>query len=139
MTDPITVEAHVPVPPEQAWAAYTDAKAVTRWNFASSDWCCPSAQIDLRVGGRHVARMEAKNGSMGFDFEGTYEEVDAPSALTLRLDDGRCARTTFEPEGGGTCVRTKFEADATQPAEMQRDGWQAILDNYATYVSEMLT
>ena len=72
---------------------------------------------------------------MGFDMAGTYEEVDAPRALTLRLDDGRRARTTFEAEGDGTRVRTVFDPEATNPAEMQGDGWQAILDSYATYVT----
>lgn len=136
MTDQITVETRVAVPPERAWASYTDPDAITQWNFASADWCCPSAKVDLREGARHVARMEAKDGSMGFDFEGTYEEVDAPSVLTLRLDDGRLSRTTFEADGAGTRVRTVFDSDPTHSAKMQRDGWQAILDNYATYVTQ---
>lgn len=136
MTDQITVETVVAVPPERAWCAYTDPDAITQWNFASPDWCCPSAKVDLREGGRHVARMEAKDGSMGFDFEGTYEEVDAPSALTLRLDDGRLSRTTFDADAGGTRVRTVFDAEATHSADMQKDGWQAILDSYATYVAQ---
>ena len=136
MTDQITIETHVAVPPDRAWAAYTDTDAITQWNFASLDWCCPSAQVDLREGSRHVARMEAKDGTMGFDFEGTYEEVVASSALSLRLDDGRLSRTTFEPVAGGTRVRTVFDADATHSAEMQRDGWQAIFDNYAAYVAQ---
>ncbi len=136
MTDQITVETHAAVPPEQAWAAYTDPDAITRWNFASSDWCCPSAQVDLREGGRHVARMEAKDGSMGFDFEGTYEEVAPHASLALRLDDGRLSRTTFDADAGGCRVRTVFDADGAHSAELQRDGWQAILDNYATYVAQ---
>jgi uncharacterized protein YndB with AHSA1/START domain len=105
-----------------------------QWNFASPDWCCPSARVDLRAGGTHSVRMEARDGSMGFDFEGVYEEVDAPNALTLRLGDGRAARTTFEAEAGGTRVRTVFDPEAENPLEMQRDGWQAILDNYVAHV-----
>ena len=136
MTDPVTIETHVPVPLERAWVAYTDAEAITHWNFASPEWCCPSAQVDLRKGGRHIARMEAKDGSIGFDFAGTYEEVDAPFALSLRLDDGRLSRTTFEHRGDGTRVQTVFDPDASHPAGMQRDGWQAILDNYAAYVGQ---
>ena len=136
MTDPIKIETHVPVPRELAWAAYTEADAITQWNFASPEWCCPSAQVDLRKGGRHIARMEARDGSMGFDFEGTYEEVDAPSTLSLRLDDGRLSRTTFEPKEDGTRVQTVFDPDASHPADMQKDGWQAILDNYAAYVAQ---
>ena len=134
MTDPIIVETHVPVPPQAAWDAYNNAAAIMQWNFASPDWCCPNAEVDLCKGGRHLARMEARDGSMGFDFEGTYESVDAPAALTLRLDDGRLSRATFQAEDGGTRVRTVFDPEPAHPVDMQRDGWQAILDNYASYV-----
>ena len=135
MTDTITVETHVPVSPEVAWDAYTSPEAIMQWNKATPEWCCPAAEVDLREGGRHVARMEARDGSMGFDFAGTYEEVNAPHALTLRLDDGRRTRTTFEAEGDGTRVRTVFDPEPTNPAEMQRGGWQAILDSYAAHVA----
>ena len=135
MTTPITITALVPVAPAAAWAAFNDPKAITQWNQASPDWHCPSASVDLRVGGRHVARMEARDGSFGFDYEGIYEEVDAPNALTLRLDDGRRARTTFVPEGAGTRVTTMFDPEGSNPAEMQRAGWQAILDSYAAHVA----
>lgn len=131
----ITVAVTVPVPPEQAWSLYTDPHSVTKWNFASNDWHCPSAEIDLRVGGRHKARMEAKDGSFGFDFEGTYSEVDAPRSLTLVLDDGRASTTTFEPASGGTRVETIFDADAEHSPDMQRQGWQAILNNYGKLAS----
>ena len=135
MTDSITVETRVPAPPESAWAAYTDPDAITRWNFAGPDWCCPRAEVDLRPGGRHVARMEARDGSMGFDFGGTYKEVDPPHTLVLELDDGRLSRTTFAPDGDGTLVRTVFDPEASNPVELQRDGWQAILNNYAAHVT----
>ena len=134
MAEPITVEIQVPVSPDVAWHAFADPDAITQWNFASPEWCCPSAEVDLRPGGRHKARMEARDGSMGFDFEGTYESVDQPDALVLRLDDGRLSRTTFEAQDGGTRVRTVFDPDTSHPAEMQREGWQAILDNYAAHV-----
>jgi uncharacterized protein YndB with AHSA1/START domain len=130
----IAIETHVPAPPDVAWRAFTSPDAIMQWNFASPDWCCPSARVDLRAGGTHSVRMEARDGSMGFDFEGVYEEVDAPNALTLRLGDGRAARTTFEAEAGGTRVRTVFDPEAENPLEMQRDGWQAILDNYVAHV-----
>ena len=126
----ITVATTVPVSPEQAWELYTDPKEVTRWNFAIDEWHCPSASIDLKVGGIHKARMEAKDGSFGFDFEGTYSEVDAPCSLTLVLGDGRRSRTTFQPLVDGTLVETTFDAEAENSVEMQRDGWQAILNNY---------
>ena len=136
MRDPITIEARVDVPPEAAWRAYTAPEAIMSWNHASPDWHCPAAEVDLRRGGRHWARMEARDGSVGFDLTGTYEEVDAPRALTLRLDDGRRARTTFELHGNGTRVRTVFDPEGTNPIEMQREGWQAILDSYAAYAGK---
>ena len=132
-SDTITVQTFVSAPPEAAWAAFTDPDAITQWNFASPDWHCPSASVDLREGGRQSARMEARDGSMGFEFGGTYEEVDAPNALALLLDDGRLSRTTFEAAEDGTRVSTTFDPDGTAPAEMQRDGWQTILDNYKRY------
>lgn len=131
----IYVATTVPVSPERAWELFTDPDHVTQWNFANDDWHCPSASIDLRVGGTHKARMEAKDGSFGFDFEGTYEEVEAPHALTLVLGD-RKARTTFEPVPGGTRVETNFDAESQNPVEMQRAGWQAILDNYRKHAEQ---
>lgn len=139
MTRQITVETHVAAPPDRAWRAFTTPAAITEWNFATPDWCCPSAEVDLRVGGAYSARMVARDGSMGFDFAGTYDEVEPERALTLRLLDGRYARTTFETEAGGTRVRTVFDPESENPAEMQRDGWQAILDNYAAYVRRIRT
>lgn len=135
MTTAITIETLVPVPPAVAWAAFTSPDAITQWNQASPDWHCPWAQVDLRPGGRHVARMEARDGTMGFDLSGTYVLVDAPNALTLRLDDGRTAHTRFVAEQGGTRVTTAFDPETTNPVEMQRDGWQAILNSYAAHVT----
>ncbi len=133
----ITVSTTVPITPERAWQLYTDPREVTHWNFASDDWHCPSASVDLRVGGTHTARMEAKDGSVGFDFEGRYVEVDAPRSLTLMLGDGRKSRTTFHPVDGGTIVETTFDAEAENPLEMQRDGWQAILNNYRKHAEQV--
>lgn len=136
MTEQITVETHVPISPEQAWAAHTEPDAITQWNFASPDWHCPFAEVDLRVGGRHCARMEAKDGAFGFDYEGVYENVDAPNTFVLRLGDGRRVETVFIAETGGTRVRTVFDADTQAPIDMQRDGWQAILDNFAAFARD---
>ncbi len=134
MAEKITIRTHVPVTPELAWDSFNTPDAITQWNFASDDWCCPSAEVDLRVSGRHVARMEAKDGSFGFDYAGTYEEVVPHSVVTLRLDNGRKTRTTFTESDEATEVQTTFDADPSQPTEMQRDGWQSILENYAAYV-----
>ena len=130
----VTVATTVPLSLERAWDAYTDPNAVTQWNFANDQWHCPSASVDLRVGGTHKARMEAKDGSFGFDLEGTYTEVDKPNSLTLVLADGRKSRTTFEHSCNGTLVRTMFDAETEYPVEMQSEGWQAILNNYQKYV-----
>jgi uncharacterized protein YndB with AHSA1/START domain len=135
-TQEITVEALVPVPVDRAWAAFTTPADITQWNFASDDWCCPSAEVDLRVGGTYKARMEARDGSFGFDFEGLYEEVEPGRALTLALGDGRKARTTFAPSGDGTRVTTVFDAETQHSIAMQRDGWQAILDNFASHLGQ---
>ncbi|MBO27780.1 MAG: activator of HSP90 ATPase [Rhodobacteraceae bacterium] len=131
---PIRVETFVNAPIEEVWHAYTTPEHITRWNFASADWCCPRAEVDLRPGGRQSARMEAKDGSMGFDFGGTYEEVMPPEALTLILDDGRKSRTTFEAKTGGTLVTTLFDPEDEHPEDLQRDGWQAILDSFKSHV-----
>ncbi|MDW4500318.1 SRPBCC domain-containing protein [Sulfitobacter sp. D35] len=135
MSEEVTINTTVISSPERAWQAFTSADAITEWNHASPDWHCPRAEVDLRKGGKHFARMEARDGSFGFDFTGIYDEVDPPHALTLRLDDGRRARTTFEADGDRTRVQTVFDAETMNPVEMQRDGWQAILDSYAAYVA----
>jgi uncharacterized protein YndB with AHSA1/START domain len=133
-TRKITIDTTIAAPVEEVWRAYTTPADITQWNVASDDWCCPRAEVDFRVGGTHKARMEAKDGSFGFDFEAIYDEVDPPKAITLAMDDGRTARTTFEATGTGTKVTTVFDAEAQNPIEMQRDGWQAILNNFRRHV-----
>lgn len=130
----ITISTVLKAPVERAWQAYTAPAEITQWNFASDDWCCPSADVDLRVGGAYRARMEAKNGSFGFDFAAVYGEVDPYKAITLTMNEGRKARTTFESIGEGTRVTTTFDAEEQNSLEMQRNGWQAILDNFRKYV-----
>jgi len=132
----ITIEALVAGPPEKVWRLYTDPEHITGWNFASDDWCCPSADNDLRVGGLYRARMEAKDGSFGFDFEATYDEVKEPELLSYTIADGRPVTTRFEATDGATKVTTTFEAEGQNPAEMQRAGWQAILNNFKRYAEQ---
>lgn len=135
MTNPkITIATTTSASVERAWQAFTTPADIICWNFASDDWCCPSAEVDLRVGGAYKARMEAKDKSFGFDFEAIYEEIEQHKALTLRMGDGRRARTTFEAAGTGTKVTTVFDAEAQNPLEMQRSGWQSILDNFQRHV-----
>jgi uncharacterized protein YndB with AHSA1/START domain len=133
----ITVATEVPLTASRAWQVYTDPNEIIQWNFANDDWHCPKASADLRVGGKHSARMEAKDASFGFDFEATYTEVDAPRALAMVLGDGRQCRTTFHPSGIGTRVETTFDAETENSIEMQRDGWQAILTNYRKRAEQM--
>jgi uncharacterized protein YndB with AHSA1/START domain len=130
----ITVKTTVAAPVEEVWSAYTTPEDITQWNFANDDWCCPRAEVDLHPGGKQTSRMEAKDGSMGFDFEGTYEEVEPNEALTLVLDDGRKSRTTFAETGGKTHVATTFDAETQNSVEMQRDGWLAVLNNFKAHV-----
>jgi len=135
MTPPqIVVSATIASPIERVWAAFTSPADITQWNFASDDWCCPSAEADLRVGGNYKARMEAKDGSFGFDFEAIYSEVAIQDSITLAMLDGRTARTTFETKPAGTVVTTSFDAETQNPVDMQRDGWQAILNNFKRYL-----
>lgn len=132
-TEKITIDAKVDAPVETVWARYTDPDHITRWNFASDDWCCPSASNDMQVGGKYSARMEAKDGSFGFDFEAIYTDITPERSLTYRLDDGRMVTTTFEPIGGQTQVTTVFDAETENDVEMQRGGWQAILNNFKAH------
>lgn len=129
----ITIEAHVAAPPATVWQRWTAPEHITRWNFASDDWCCPRAENDLVIGGTYRARMEAKDGSFGFDFEAVYDLVDPGRALAYTMADGRRAETRFEAEDGGTRVTTVFDAESENPVAMQRDGWQAILNNFKAY------
>lgn len=134
MTFPkITITALVDAPLAKVWRYWTEPEHITQWNFASDDWCCPRATNDLRVGGTYTARMEAKDGSFGFDFGGDWFDVTEGKSLGLKMGDGRSARTTFTPEGTGTRVTTVFDAEGTHPLEMQRDGWQAILNNFKAH------
>lgn len=129
----ITIEAVVAATPNKVWETWTDPKHITKWNFASDDWQCPSASNDLKVGGKYVARMEAKDGSFGFDFEAIYDEVIDQKKISYTMGDGRQATTRFEDLGGKTKVTTTFDAEGTNPEEMQRAGWQAILNNFKKY------
>jgi uncharacterized protein YndB with AHSA1/START domain len=130
----ITVEAWVRAPLDAVWRAWTDPDDIVRWNAASEDWHTTSATVDLRVGGTFSSRMEAKDGSMGFDFEGTYTEVVPQERLAYAMEDGREVLVEFRSEDGGVRVRESFDAEETNPAELQREGWQAILDRFAAYV-----
>jgi uncharacterized protein YndB with AHSA1/START domain len=129
----ITVETLVNAPLEKVWHAYTNPEDVKHWNFASSDWHCPSASGDLREHGKFCSRMEAKDGSMGFDFEGTYTKIVPLERIEYAFGD-RFATVEFKPESQGVRVRVSFDVETTFSIEQQREGWQAILNSFAKHV-----
>lgn len=130
----ITVQNTIQAPASKVWGCWTSPVHIVNWNNASDDWHTPHAENDLRVGGQFLYRMEARDGSASFDFAGTYDEVEQPRHIAYTLEDGRKVRVTFEEKDGTTKVSETFDAESTHSAEMQRDGWQAILDNFKKYV-----
>jgi uncharacterized protein YndB with AHSA1/START domain len=129
----ITVKSSVNAPVSKVWDYWNAPEHITKWNSASPDWHTPKSENDLRVGGRFTARMEAKDGSFGFDFGGTYDEVVPHEKISYTMDDGRKTNIKFVAEGNGTQVVETFEAESENPIEMQQGGWQAILDNFKNY------
>ncbi|AHM59631.1 Activator of Hsp90 ATPase 1 family protein [Flammeovirgaceae bacterium 311] len=129
----LTVAATINAPVEKVWKLWTEPDHITKWNNASDDWHTPRAENDLREGGKFLSRMEARDGSMGFDFEGVYQEVEPYQLLTYTLLDGRQVKIKFDAQDDKTTVTESFEAENTHSLEMQQDGWQAILDNFKKY------
>jgi uncharacterized protein YndB with AHSA1/START domain len=129
----ITVEAVVKAPLETVWSAWVTPADIMAWNAASDDWHTTASTVDLRVGGAFSSRMEARDGSGGFDFAGTYRRVE-PMALIESEFGGRILTVTFAETAHGVTVREVFDAEETNPAEMQRQGWQAILDRFKAHV-----
>lgn len=132
----ITVESTVKAPVEKVWKFWTTPQHITKWNNASDDWHSPFAENDLRVGGKFLSRMEAKDGSVGFDFGGVYDEVKANERIDYTMSDGRKVIVNFTSDGNQTRVVETFDAEDTHSIEMQKGGWQAILDNFKKYVEE---
>lgn len=136
MDTTIQIEASVKAALPKVWKYWTEPTHITKWNFATPEWHCPSATNDLNVGGKYSARMEAKDGSFGFDFEAIYDEVALQKKLTYIMSDGRKVTTNFEPLGDTTKVTTIFIAETQNPVEMQKQGWQSILNNFKKYTEE---
>lgn len=132
----VTVQAVVKAPIEQVWSYWTEPEHITNWNQASEDWHAPRAENDLRAGGKFLTRMEAKDGSMGFDFFGVYDEVKLHELITYTLEDGRKVEITFVDLGGETKVVETFDAESTHPVEFQQAGWQAIMNNFKQYTEQ---
>ncbi len=129
----IRVETNVAAPISAVWKAYTTPADITQWNAASDDWHTTAASVDLREGGVFSSRMEAKDGSMGFDFTGTYTRIIPHKLIEYAFGD-RTAQVEFEPHPNSIAIRVTFESESTHSIEQQRSGWQAILNNFARYV-----
>lgn len=129
----ITVESVANAPIARVWSAYTTPEDIKQWNAASSDWHTTAAAVDLRVGGAFTSRMEAKDGSMGFDFAGTYTKLVPEKLIEYSVGDRQVVVEFISSEKAVT-VRTTFDAETTHSIDQQRDGWQAILNNFAKYV-----
>jgi uncharacterized protein YndB with AHSA1/START domain len=134
----INISATVNAPVEKVWECWTEPEHIKKWNNASEDWHTPVAENDLRVGGKFLSRMEAKDGSFGFDFGGVYDEVKLNEVIAYTLGDERKVRITFTDQGDKTEINEAFEAEETNSIEMQKSGWQAILDNFERYTESQV-
>lgn len=133
----ITVANIIQAKVSKVWEDYNSPESITKWNQASPDWFCPSAESDLRVGGKFSSRMEARDGSAGFDFWGTYDEIITNQLIKYTLGDGRSATITFEPlSEDQTEVTVEFDPESENTIELQRGGWQAVLDSFKKYVEQ---
>ena len=129
----ITVETLVNADPSTVWDAWNTPEHIQQWNTAQEDWHTTSSAVDLREGGTFSSRMEAKDGSVGFDFEGTYTRVVPKQVIEYRMSDGREVKVEFVERSGGVLIKETFDAETENSPELQRQGWQAILDNFARY------
>ena len=136
MKEPITVQTSVSAPVDLAWKIFTDPERIVSWNTASDDWHTTKARNDLRAGGTFAYRMEAKDGSDGFDLSGVYDEVIPGTKISYTLDDGRKVEVLLEAVDTGTLVTETFEPESENTRELQQSGWQAILDNFKRYAEE---
>ena len=134
----ITVSTTVAAPVAAVWSAYVTPDDIIAWNAASDDWHTTASTVDLREGGSFSSRMEAKDGSFGFDFAGTYTRIVPQQVIEYDFGD-RHAVVRFEAVAGGTTVTVTFDPENEHPAEMQRDGWQAILDNFRRHVEAAIS
>lgn len=133
MSNKITIAATVNADAKKVWNYYTQPEHITQWNFADPSWHCPSASNDMRPGGKYSARMEAIDGSFGFDFEAIYDEIIDGKSFTYTIPDGRQVSVTFNADGNKTAVTVTFDAENQNSPEMQKNGWQAILNNFKSY------
>lgn len=133
----ITVSTLINAPIEKVWTVWTNPEHIMKWNAASDDWMTAKVENDLRAGGKFLSRMEAKDGSFGFDFEGIYDEVEINKLLTYSLADNRKVSISFSAESNQTLVTEVFEPEEENAVEMQQAGWQSILNNFKKYTEEL--
>jgi uncharacterized protein YndB with AHSA1/START domain len=133
----ITVEVSINAPLEKAWSFWTNPEDIKKWNAASPDWHTTKAENDLTVGGKFSSRMEAKDGSFGFDFWGIYDAIMPNEYIEYTMGDGRKCQITFTIHGDSTHISQTFEAENENPVELQKGGWQAIMDNYKGYIETL--
>jgi uncharacterized protein YndB with AHSA1/START domain len=132
----ITIQATVLADRNKSWSHYTEPSHITQWNFASEDWCCPAASNDLVAGGKFSWRMEAKDGSFGFDFEGVFTEIVPLEKLKYVFMDQREAEISFSDLSEGTLVKIVFDAENENSLELQQSGWQSILNNFKLHTEK---
>lgn len=130
----ITISTEIKATKDKVWDYYTNPSHIVNWNFAHESWCCPSAENDLSVGGKYKARMEARDGSFGFDFEATYLELELGKSFVYQMPDERIVSLNLSDADGQTAVKIVFDAETQNPIEMQEGGWKAILQNFKKYI-----
>jgi uncharacterized protein YndB with AHSA1/START domain len=132
----ISTEIYVSAPVSVVFDAWVNPSHIVNWYFASDDWCCPSAELDCRVGGTFSIRMEAKDQSFGFDFNGTFTVVEQEKQLHYILEDGRHVELNLTPTAEGTHIDWKFEPETQNPEDLQQQGWQAVLTHFKAYLEQ---
>jgi uncharacterized protein YndB with AHSA1/START domain len=131
------ITANIALKKQIVWDLYTNPLHIINWNFASDDWCCPRASNEVKVGGKYVGRMEAKDGSFGFDFEAIYNEVVVGEYFVYTTPDNRVIKVAFQSIGDSTEVNIEFDAENQNALELQENGWQAILNNFKSYAESL--
>lgn len=133
----VIVQVNVVAPLQKVWQCWTEPQSIVKWNHASDDWHTPMATNDLRVGGKFLSRMEAKDGSFGFDFEGVYDLVEINKCIQYTLGDGRQVKITFAENGNTTQVTETFDAENINSIDLQKTGWQSILNSFKKYTERV--
>ena len=136
-TTPISISTTVNAPAEKVWEVWNNPEHIVQWSTPSPDWHTARATNDLNKGGKFSSRMEAKDGSMGFDFEGVYDEVEPNKLISYTMADGRKVKIVFSSQGDATSINQDFDPESENPREMQQMGWQAILDNFKSYTEQL--